>query len=109
MIYLIDNQLPPGLVGHLQTHGLNTSHVSQCGLQRASDREIWNYAKSHDCVIVSKDEDFVHLSGSDPDGPPLVWIRLGNCRNPALFAAFDTILPALLQEIASGTKVVEVR
>ena len=63
MIYLIDNQLPPGLVGHLQTHGLNTSLVSQCGLERASDREIWNYAKSHDCVIVSKDEDFVHLSG----------------------------------------------
>ena len=50
MIYLIDNQLPPGLVGHLQTHGLNTSHVSQCGLERASDGEIWNYGKSHDCV-----------------------------------------------------------
>ena len=109
MIYLIDNQLPPGLAGHLQTHGLKATHVSDCRLERADDREIWDYAKSHDCVIVSKDEDFVHLSGSDPNGPPLVWIRLGNCRNPALFAAFDTIIPALLEEIASGTKVVEVR
>jgi predicted nuclease of predicted toxin-antitoxin system len=109
MMYLIDNQLPQGLVGHLQTLGLNATHVSQCGLEKASHREIWNYAKGHDCVIVSKDDDFVHLSGSDPNGPPFVWIRLGNCRNPALFAAFDTILPALLQEIASGTKVIEIR
>ncbi len=70
MIYLIDSQLPPGLVGHLQTHGLNATHVSQCGLERASDREIWNYAKSQDCLIVSKDEDFVHLSGSDPSVRP---------------------------------------
>ncbi len=27
MIYLIDNQLPIGLVGHLQAHGLNVVHV----------------------------------------------------------------------------------
>jgi predicted nuclease of predicted toxin-antitoxin system len=109
MIYLIDNQLPFSLVGHLQTHGLSATHVSQCGLERATDREIWDYAKSHNCVIISKDEDFFHLSGSDSDGPSFVWIRLGNCRNPVLFTAFDAILPDLLQAIDVGTKVVEVR
>jgi predicted nuclease of predicted toxin-antitoxin system len=57
MIYLIDNQLPVGLVEHLQRHGLKAVHVSDCELERASDQEIWNYARAHDCVIVSKDED----------------------------------------------------
>ena len=109
MIYLIDNQLPVGLVGHLQTHELNTIHVSDCGLERASDQEIWDYAKTHNCVIVSKDEDFFHLSGKDLSGPPLVWVRLGNCRNPVLFAAFDDVLSHLLQAIATGSKVVEIR
>lgn len=109
MIYLIDNQLPVGLVGHLKAHGLDAVHVSQCNLDRATDKEIWDYAKSHNCVIVSKDEDFFHLSGSDANGPPIVWVRLGNCRNLALFAAIDCILSDLLQAINEGAKVVEVR
>lgn len=108
MIYLIDNQLPIGLVEHLQAHGINAIHVCDCKLERATDQKIWNYAKTHDCVIVSKDEDFLHLSGNDPAGPPFVWIRFGNCRNAALFAAFDKILPHLLETIGSGAKVVEI-
>jgi predicted nuclease of predicted toxin-antitoxin system len=109
MIYLIDNQLPPGLLVHLQARGLDATHVSECGLERASDREIWDYAKTHDCAIVSKDEDFLLLSGLDHTGPPFIWIRLGNCRNAALFAAFDVVLPNLVQAITSGAKVVEIR
>lgn len=108
MIYLIDNQLPVGLVGYLQAHGLNAVHVCDCKLERASDQEIWDYAKNHDCVIVSKDEDFLYMSGNDLSGPPFVWVRLGNCRNPVLFAAFDRILPHLLQTIRSGAKVIEI-
>ena len=55
MNYLIDNQLPIGLVRHLQSHGLKASHVADCGLDRAADREIWDYAAANPCVIVSKD------------------------------------------------------
>ena len=109
MTYLIDNQLPVGLVGHLQGHSLDAIHVSQCGLECATDREIWDYAKSHNYVIVSKDEDFFHLSGTDANGPILVWVRIGNCRNPILFAAFDAVLSQLLETINAGAKVVEVR
>ena len=109
MIYLIDNQLPVGLVEHLQALGLDTVHVSACGLEQSSDQEIWNYAKAHNCVIVSKDEDFFHLSGTDASGPPFVWVRLGNCRNAVLFAAFDGVLSHLIQAINAGAKVVEIR
>ncbi len=97
------------MVEHLRTHELDAIHVSICGLDSASDLGIWNYAKTHNCAIVSKDEDFFHLSGSDTNGPPFVWVRLGNCRNSTLFATFDDILPHLLEVIESGTKVVEVR
>ncbi len=109
MTYLVDHQLPVALVDHLKAHGLNAIHVSDCGLEQASDKEIWDYAKANACVIVSKDEDFFHLSGREADGPPLVWVRLGNCRNAALFAAFDSILSDLLEAMNSGAKVVEVR
>ncbi len=109
MIYLIDNQLPQALVGHLQKHGLDAVHVASCGLEGATDREIWAYARDNDCVIVSKDEDFFYLSGQDGSGPPVVWVRLGNCRNAALFAAFDGVLLDLLEALKSGAKVVEIR
>jgi len=109
MIYLIDNQLPVGLVGHLQAHGLESLHVCECGLDRASDQEIWDYAKAKNYVIVSKDEDFFHLSGTDASGPPLIWVRLGNCRNPVLFAAFDRVLSQIIEAIDGGAKVVEIR
>jgi predicted nuclease of predicted toxin-antitoxin system len=98
-----------GLVKHLQGHGLNARHVCDCGLERSSDQEIWNYAKAQSCIIVSKDEDFFHMSVTDPNGPPLVWVRLGNCRNPALFAAFDGVLNELQEAIGAGAKVVEIR
>jgi predicted nuclease of predicted toxin-antitoxin system len=109
MIFLIDNQLPIGLRGHLQAHGLEAVHVSQCGLDNASDQVIWDYAKARNFVVVSKDEDFFHLSGTDANGPPLVWVRLGNCRNAALFAAFDNVLSRLLEAISAGAKIVEIR
>ena len=48
MIYLIDNQLPPGLVRHLQSHGLQSSHVADLGLDEATDRAIWDYAAAND-------------------------------------------------------------
>lgn len=108
MIFLVDNQLPPGLVGHFKNHGLEAIHVGDCGLDQATDMEIWDYAKVHDCVIVSKDEDFFHLSVKDGNGTPIVWVRLGNCRNTALFAAFDAVLSDMLESITSGAKVVEV-
>ncbi len=109
MIFLIDNQLPVALAAHLQTHGLSAVHVFACKLERATDREIWEYAKSEGCAIVSKDEDFFFLSAADTSGPPLIWVRVGNCRNIVLFEAFDSILADLLEAINSGVKVVEVR
>src|SRR5438105_3553351 len=107
MKYLIDNQLPAALVRHLRAHGLEATHVTDVGLAEGTDRELWQYAIANGYAVVSKDEDFLHLSGSDPAGPPFIWVRLGNCRNAALLAAFDRILPQLLAAMNAGSKVVE--
>lgn len=109
MIYLVDNQLPLALARHLQSFGLEAAHVSEAGLERARDREIWDYAKTNGCAIVSKDEDFLYLSASDATGPPFIWVRLGNCRNSSLLAAFDAVLPQLLSSVDAGAKVIEIR
>jgi len=109
MTFLVDNQLPFALVVHIRSLGLTASHVAEAGLDRASDREIWQYAKANGSVIISKDEDFMHLAGADPEGPQFVWVRLGNCRTGALLAAFGEFFPDLVPALQAGEKFIELR
>ena len=39
-----------------------SAHVHYLGLGAADDGEIWDYAKAHDFVIVTKDADFPERS-----------------------------------------------
>lgn len=109
MKFLIDNQLPPILVRHLQSHGLTATHVADVGLDQASDVDIRRYADEGGFTIVSKDEDFLHPSVSDPSGPSFVWVRIGNCRKSALLAAFDHVRSHLIQALNEGQKVIEIQ
>jgi predicted nuclease of predicted toxin-antitoxin system len=60
-------------------------------------------------VVVSKDEDFVFLANRPSDRGRLVWVRLGNCRNAALVAAFDRTLDTVVEALASGQRIIEIR
>ena len=109
MKFLIDNQLPPALARHFQLRGYSASHVEDVGLGAADDRAIRAYAQLHDFVIVSKDQDFVYLTLSDPTGPPLLWVRLGNCRTPLLLTIVDRLLPSSITALNAGQNIIELR
>lgn len=109
MKLLVDNQLPAALARFLDASGLEAKHVLDLGLDTANDREIWEFARANDFIIVSKDEDFFHLATFDYEGPPLVWVRLGNCRKSVLLTAFEAILPRLREALQAGQRVIEVR
>lgn len=53
--------------------------MKDVGLDRATDTEIWNHAKDHGYLIVSKDSDFHQRSLLFGPPPKVVWIRKGNC------------------------------
>ena len=109
MKFLVDNQLPIALSHFLESEGLQANHVMDVKLDEASDREIWQYAKTHDYIIISKDEDFFQLANLPQNNTPaLVWVRLGNCRKATLIAAFRKMLPDLL-EILKTQKLIEIR
>lgn len=48
------------------------------GLDRASDAEIFEYARDHGYTIVTKDADFHDLSQRFGTQPKVVWIGAGN-------------------------------
>ena len=58
-------------------------------MDEASDIEIWNYAADRNWIVVSKDEDFLHLANRQHDTGKLLWVRIGNCRKQTLLQAFD--------------------
>ena len=109
MTFLVDNQLPQALARFLVSRGLPAEHVLELGLDTASDRVIWDYASSKQRVIVTKDEDFIGFSLATVAKTQVVWVRLGNCRTPALLAAFETALPKLIPALQQGDRVVELR
>jgi len=57
----------------------NSTHVTVVGLDRSLDKEVWNYAREHDYLIVTKDVDFSEFSLLQGFPPKVIWIRRGNC------------------------------
>lgn len=62
MRLLLDQNLSPRLIERLGDLYPDSIHVSKAGLDRAMDREVWEYAEEHHLIIVSKDADFNELS-----------------------------------------------
>ena len=107
--FLIDAQLPPGLAVHLRECGHIVEHVNRVRLGGANDIAIWNYAKRHRAVLITKDEDFLALSGREPLGPQVVWVRIGNISNDALWRRIGPVLDEVIASLRAGERIVEVK
>lgn len=109
MKFLIDNQLPPKLAQWITTQGYDVAHVQDIGLADAPDIEILEFAANNRYVLVSKDEDFLHLSLTRRGRPQIVWVRLGNCRTISLLSVFGRSMSSLVAALESGQDMVELR
>jgi predicted nuclease of predicted toxin-antitoxin system len=105
--FVLDAQLPPALAVSLTEAGHRADHVLGLKLADFSDKALWDWAKSNGAAIISKDEDFLHLSVMHDDGPFIVWVRLGNCSNQHLQAWLLPRLPAIAAAASAGDKLIE--
>ncbi len=78
MKLLLDENLSRRLVPFLQDVFPGSSQVVLQGLERATDREIWEFARREGYVVVSRDEDFEQLSATLGSPPHVVWIKSPN-------------------------------
>jgi predicted nuclease of predicted toxin-antitoxin system len=109
MKLLVDNQLPLLLAEYLRERGHECVHVLEVGLDEADDSELWTRCLREERVLISKDEDFVFLASRRHETGRLIWVRLGNCRNMALIAAFERALDGLIHAFETGQRIVELR
>ncbi len=79
MKLLFDQNLSPRLVERLSDLYPDSVHVQAVGLDRALDKVVWEYARQHGFIIVTKDVDFSELGVLFGFPPKVVWVRRGNC------------------------------
>ena len=109
MNFLVDNQIPEALCRFLVSRGHQSRHVLDLGMDEASDIEIWNHVVNGGEILISKDEDFLHLANRLGDTGKLLWVRIGNCRKQTLLAAFDRQLLNVIRAFDEGRRIVEMR
>ena len=79
MKLLFDQNLSPRLCDLLFDVCTDLVHVRTVGLATADDSVVWEYARQHDLIIVSKDGDFSSRAFLYGAPPKVVWILVGNC------------------------------
>ena len=76
MQFLIDANLPSTFSIWKKE---NFTHVNEIG-ENLSDNEIWNYAKQHGYIIVTKDVDFSNKLFVWNAPPKVIHIKVGNIK-----------------------------
>lgn len=75
MKLLLDENLSRKLVDRLSDLFSGSTHVSLVGFERATDVEIWDFARENGFVIVTADGDFYGLALTLGPPPKVIWLR----------------------------------
>jgi len=100
--FLIDTQLPKALAAWLRDQGHHAEHVLEIGLAQSTDTILWRYAREHQAVIVTKDEDFAERVRRGRPGPQVVWLRMGNSPTEVLLQWVEGLLPIIMRQLEQG-------
>lgn len=73
----------------------------------AKDSQIWDYAKSNNLTIITKDNDFSFTILSQSPPPKVIHIRLGNMKLRTLFETLSPIWSRII-ELNKNNKLVTV-
>jgi predicted nuclease of predicted toxin-antitoxin system len=85
MKLLIDQNLSSRLVKLLTEQFPDSKHLIDLKLDKASDFEVWEYAKSNNFIIISKDTDFININTLKGFPPKIICIQRGNCSTDQIF------------------------
>lgn len=89
MKLLLDENLSRRLIPFLQHDYPGSSQVALLGLESASDTLVWQFAKEHQFVIVTRDADFEELSLVWGQPPKVIWLKT---QNPSRAATLKILL-----------------
>ena len=84
MKFLFDQNISQRILKVLPDNYVGSSHVKNEGLINAPDKQIWEFAKKNNFIIVTQDSDFNELNSLLGFPPKIIWIRTGNLKTEAI-------------------------
>jgi predicted nuclease of predicted toxin-antitoxin system len=98
MKFLVDAQLPRGLVAHLRRAGVEAIHTADLpDGNRTTDRVINKLSINEQYIVVTKDSDFVESFFLSREPLKLLLISTGNIGNHELETLFMSSLERMVQ------------
>jgi predicted nuclease of predicted toxin-antitoxin system len=95
MKLLLEENLSSQIVRKIIDLYPDSAHVKNLTLKNTDDSIIWEYAKTNDFVLVSKDADFYQRNLLYADAPKLIYLWIGNSPTVEIVEVlrdnFDTI------------------
>lgn len=84
MRFLFDQNISHRILKLIPDKYSDSTTVKKEGLINASDKEIWEHAKSNNYLIVTQDSDFNDLNLLYGFPPKIIWIRTGNLKTQSI-------------------------
>jgi predicted nuclease of predicted toxin-antitoxin system len=110
MIIWIDAQLSPSLAPWIiENFSIKAVALRDIGLHNASDRRIFQAAKTEGAIIMSKDSDFLDLIYLEGIPPQAIWITCGNTSNQNLKKILSTTLNTAINLLSAGEHYIEIQ
>ena len=102
MKLLLDENISYRVVALLTETFPGSEQVRRLGLLGKTDRLIWEYARQHEFIIVTHDEDFIELSTLYGAPPKVLLLRVGNLPTAALATLLQQHQATIVAELAPG-------
>ena len=103
MRLLIDMNLSPAWAGLLESQDIVAIHWADVGAPQASDREIVEFARANDMVILTSDLDFsAILAATSGEKPSVVQLRAQNLHISEIGSRVIAAIRSAERELADG-------
>ena len=103
MKLLLDQGLPRSSAEILRNKGWDIQHTGEIGMSRATDRQILEYARDEQRIVITLDSDFhAILAVENLDSPSVVRIRQEGLRGPELVELVEKISLRIGQQLENG-------
>ena len=103
---LLDQGLPRSSAKTLHDKGWDVLHTGDTGLSRATDRQLLDYARKEDRVIITLDSDFhAILATENARSPSVIRIRREDLKGQNLADLIMEVFPQIQDVLKKGAMV----
>ena len=78
MKLLLDENLSRRIVAAIEPTYPESTQIALLSMESANDREVWEFAKNNDYILVTQDSDFNDFSTLYGHPPKVIWLKCGN-------------------------------